>query len=389
MPVTGIFHGMDQYAHQVFSAIGARGYPTFMLNSVPPTQGILTTLEPDLKRRVIAPPHAYDLPARIDRKTPANIRRWLSTAVAQRRFERTLAGLSPEVIIVNEFSGHRLLERYRSWPDIPRAMILHGSPALYMGHYGGRMQSKDELAAQLRHYDTLIAVSEGTIRQWRDDGLLGNRRTFVVWNCCDESNVATVLTRDRDKVRQGLGIRPDEFAVVCVGSIQYRKGQDLLLSQWPAIQSAVPSASLYLIGSSAPHGGGNEILGSMSSRDDEAITAVGHQDPGAALLWMYAADCLVVPSRDEAMPRVILEAMLLRTPVVAAEVAGVPEMIQHEQTGRLFRPDDPPSLAQQVSEVVQAADQTARCTAAAETAYHEKFARAHQLERWAQVLREM
>ena len=55
---------------------------------------------------------------------------------------------------------------------------------------------------------------------------------------------------------------------------------------------------------------------------------------------MQAADLLVLPSRSEARGNVILEALATRTPVAAARVGGIPELLR-DTHGLLFEPNDP------------------------------------------------
>lgn len=60
---------------------------------------------------------------------------------------------------------------------------------------------------------------------------------------------------------------------------------------------------------------------------------------------MQAADFLVLPSHFEGLSNSLLEAMAARCPVIASAVGGTPELVSHEQTGLLFRPDDDAALA--------------------------------------------
>jgi len=53
-----------------------------------------------------------------------------------------------------------------------------------------------------------------------------------------------------------------------------------------------------------------------------------------------ACDIVILPSHTEGFPRIILEAMLLKRPVCATPVGGIPEAIEHNKTGLLFEVDD-------------------------------------------------
>jgi glycosyltransferase involved in cell wall biosynthesis len=60
---------------------------------------------------------------------------------------------------------------------------------------------------------------------------------------------------------------------------------------------------------------------------------------------LAAADVLAVPSRNEGMGRVIVEAMALRIPVVATAVGGIPDVLTDGECGRLVAPEDVDALA--------------------------------------------
>ena len=60
---------------------------------------------------------------------------------------------------------------------------------------------------------------------------------------------------------------------------------------------------------------------------------------------MAAADVLVVPSINEGMGRVVLEAGAVGTPVVASDVGGIPEVLRDSVTGVLVPPESPESIA--------------------------------------------
>ena len=76
-----------------------------------------------------------------------------------------------------------------------------------------------------------------------------------------------------------------------------------------------------------------------------AVRYLGEVPPGAETGLLRACDVLIVPSRDEVAPMVILEAMALGKPVVAARVGAIPEIVLDGETGLLFDSGDAAQLA--------------------------------------------
>ena len=66
-----------------------------------------------------------------------------------------------------------------------------------------------------------------------------------------------------------------------------------------------------------------------------------------------AADVVVMPSRWEGMPYMMLEAMAMGKPLVASSVCGLDDIIEPEETGLLVPPNDPELLAAAVVRVLR------------------------------------
>ncbi|MBP2232988.1 glycosyltransferase involved in cell wall biosynthesis [Azospirillum agricola] len=99
-----------------------------------------------------------------------------------------------------------------------------------------------------------------------------------------------------------------------------------------------------------------DVVGDGEWRDALERQAAGHGLAGrvrihgwlsrAALAEVYRkADVFVLPSRDEGMPNVVLEAMASGLPVVASAVAGACDLVVEGETGFLVPPEDPDALA--------------------------------------------
>jgi len=104
---------------------------------------------------------------------------------------------------------------------------------------------------------------------------------------------------------------------------------------------------------------------------------------------LAAAALLVLPTRHEALPLCVLEAMRAGLPVVASRVGGVPEAVVHGQTGRLVPPRDPAALARALAELLD--DPAARRAAgeAGRRRYLSRFSFARQYAATLHVYREL
>ncbi len=149
------------------------------------------------------------------------------------------------------------------------------------------------------------------------------------------------------------------FAETCligvVGRIKWvRKGQEILVQAFAAVQSRFPEARLVIIGSVSP---GNEphllrlqelahTLG-VANR----ITFTGDLEASAALY--QALTVTVVPSvQPEPFGCVVQESMAAGTPVIGSDAAGIAEQIVHGDSGLLFPPGDAEALAARLAEVL-------------------------------------
>jgi glycosyltransferase involved in cell wall biosynthesis len=76
----------------------------------------------------------------------------------------------------------------------------------------------------------------------------------------------------------------------------------------------------------------------------DRVIFAGRKDAASVARHMQAADVLAVPSRNEGVPNVILEAFACSLPVVAAHVGGIPEVLTSDFLGRLVEPGNRDAL---------------------------------------------
>jgi glycogen(starch) synthase len=90
------------------------------------------------------------------------------------------------------------------------------------------------------------------------------------------------------------------------------------------------------------------------------VTFAGMLPPAEVRRQLARAKMLVVPSRQEGQPNVILEAMAAGVPVIASAVGAIPEMVRDGETGFLTQPGDIRMLAEYIRAVGQNAELRSR-----------------------------
>jgi glycosyltransferase involved in cell wall biosynthesis len=161
-------------------------------------------------------------------------------------------------------------------------------------------------------------------------------KTTVVPNGVDLARFAPRLPDPA--LRGALGLDPALPVVGYVGRLEHGKGVDVLLEAAARVHTKLPAAFLFV--------GDGPLRSTLAGRAAaEGLPAhfVGRRDDVAELLRLCSV--VVLPSRQEAFGRVLVEAMASGVPVVATAVGGIPEVCTDGVTGLLVPPEDPDALA--------------------------------------------
>ncbi|MCC6795081.1 MAG: glycosyltransferase family 4 protein [Candidatus Hydrogenedentes bacterium] len=180
--------------------------------------------------------------------------------------------------------------------------------------------------------------------------------------------------RARAATRQSLGVAPDEFLIGAVGRLEPVKGFSYFVRAARIVLDSMPSARFILAGDGAER----ESLEALAETLGPRFQFLGMRDDVPAL--MAAMDLCVVPSINEGMGRVILEAGAAGTPVVATNVGGIPEVVNETVTGLLVRPRDETGIASAVLSLAADRAQRERIGIAARD-HVQKFSLARMVEK--------
>jgi len=162
-------------------------------------------------------------------------------------------------------------------------------------------------------------------------------------------------------VRRELGLAPDRLTVGVIARLDTaKKGQDVFLDALPAANESTPDAQFVLVGD-GPDREPLETRAAMLPPAGRPRFAGFRTDLAEVL---NAVDVLVIPSRWESVPKILLEAMWLKKCVVATRVGDIEEILDGT-CGLLVPPDNPSALADAIGRACADAERRTRLGAAA------------------------
>jgi glycosyltransferase involved in cell wall biosynthesis len=189
-------------------------------------------------------------------------------------------------------------------------------------------------------------------------------------------------TGERIRAEFGLG-RP---VIGSIAMFRGSKGHDLLLEAFASLRAEFAGARLLLAGD-----GIRRAWVETLARDrglDGWVTFAGFRDDVPDLL--SAMDCFVLAStRTEGVPQSLLQALAAGVPVVAANVGGIPEVVEDGATGLLVPPGDAGALAQAIRAVLTDPESASRRAEAGRALVASRFSRAVVTERLVGLYREL
>lgn len=139
----------------------------------------------------------------------------------------------------------------------------------------------------------------------------------------------------------------DKIKVIQIGSVEPRKGQDVLIKSVASLPSEISeNLEFDLVGQLLDKGFHRKI--SRMARRLDNLHILGELSPEEVSRRLAQADIYILPSRDEALPRAMIEAMAYGKAIVATDVGGIPEVINDGMNGLLVANEDTQALSQQL-----------------------------------------
>lgn len=245
----------------------------------------------------------------------------------------------------------------------PDVVHLHGyRAAVYCGLLGRR-----NFAAVKTEHGSLEVPSERLLERLK----LGFYRRLETWATRRIQAHVVYVTEDLRRVSaseyphasvihngiefldpQQTGTPPEYQAgyvnIAIVGRLEGVKGIDYALRAMTA-QRMPPTARLHIVGSGPLLPELQALARNLGIQD--RVRFLGFRDN--IYDYIAHADALLMPSLHEGLPYTILEAMALRTPILASRVGGLAEVLVNEETALLFEPACDTAIADAVARLCQ------------------------------------
>jgi glycosyltransferase involved in cell wall biosynthesis len=198
----------------------------------------------------------------------------------------------------------------------------------------------DRMCTALSH--GAIAVSEQTRQVMIDEEKAPPGKVRVIHNGFDLDRVSLPDPQEVARLRDELGLGGCQVLAV-VARLHPEKGHTHLFRAMPALLEGTDGRVRLLVAGEGP-------FRAQYERDVEAL-GIGHAVRFLGfrrdvVRLFCLADVVVLPSLAEAFGLVLVEAMALRRPIVATNTGGIPELIQHGESGWLVDPGSPAALAE-------------------------------------------
>jgi glycosyltransferase involved in cell wall biosynthesis len=185
----------------------------------------------------------------------------------------------------------------------------------------------------------IAAISRDMEYWWRRTGAPAERVEVI------PHGVDTAVFHRIERAAHDLGLATDRTHLLYVGRLSPEKNVSLLIRAVAELDkdNLAPKIQLHIVGS----GPQEQELRTLVSTFGLETRTVFHGKLALAELprWYSAADAVVLPSINEGLPRVMLEAMACGTPFIGTRISGVVDHIRDGENGFVVASNDVDALA--------------------------------------------
>lgn len=175
--------------------------------------------------------------------------------------------------------------------------------------------------------------------------------------------------KDKDKLREKIGISKDEKIVGMVGRLVTEKAYDVFLKSARMIAGRIRNSKFVIIGDGKERQNLERLSITLGLK--EQVIFLGERHDAADLVSLF--DIAVLSSRVESFPLTLLEYMAARRPIVTTDAGGTSEIILDRETGLVVPSENPELLSGAIMELLRNPEKAGIMGATARKRVEEKF----------------
>lgn len=235
-----------------------------------------------------------------------------------------------------------------------------GTRVLYMAHgfHFYRGASKKAWAVYYPIEKAMARLCDGIITINEEDYALARKKLPVPVYHIQGVGVSPERyhpAADPGPLRAALGLGPEQFAVLCTGELNENKDQKTLVTAAAQLKSRIPGMKVLLAGNGPTEDALRQQIADLGLQDTVAL--LGYRTDLEQIVPVM--DLIVSCSRREGLGLNLIEAMLCRKPILAAENRGHRELVADGVNGFLFAPGDTDALVGYIHELYTHPERTA------------------------------
>lgn len=229
------------------------------------------------------------------------------------------------------------------------ASALSGIPFTVTAHANDIFERGVLLKAKAARAKRFCTISEYNIRHLRGLGIPAEQLAIVR---CGVSLAA-------DAAAVGRRVHGAVVHIGSLGRMVEKKGFDVLIQSVALLKQRGQAVMLHIAGDGPLRGELTALVQSLALTQD--VVFQGSMPHSRVSAWMKELDIFALACKQDkagdmdGIPVVLMEAMSQALPVVSTRLSGIPELVQHEQTGLLAAPADVQDMAAQLQRLIASA----------------------------------
>lgn len=266
-------------------------------------------------------------------------------------------------------------------------IIIHTPHGHVFFGYFGRLKTNifillEKLASRMT--DIIITLTNSEKEDYLKYRIAPEHKFTVIYSGVDLNRFMQRASEEAQNFKIELGIPEKSSIVGTVGRLVPVKGLEFLIKAAKLVIQKFPDTFFILAGDG--HLGQNLKKQASELGIEKNIIFLGWRDDVARIISTY--DIFVLPSLNEGMGRVLVEAMALGKPIVASGIGGIPDLVTHGRNGFLVPPKNPEQLANYIQILLENKEQREKMGQAGKK-IAVNFSKEIMVERIAELYREL